>query len=161
MRGSYRPHVTDHQSFSLPQIAVSVDVVVFTRREGRLMVVLVERGNEPYRGSWALPGGFVEVDEDLPEAAVRELAEETGIELSSSQLSQLGAYGKPGRDPRMRVVSIVYNAFVDDLADPVGGSDAASSRLVPVDEALGGDVELAFDHREILAHAVSEAFPSD
>ena len=94
------------------------------------MVVLVERGNEPYRGSWALPGGFVEVDEDLPEAAVRELAEETGIELSSSQLSQLGAYGKPGRDPRMRVVSIVYYAFVDDLADPVGGSDAASSRLV-------------------------------
>jgi 8-oxo-dGTP diphosphatase len=137
-----------------------VDVVLFTRREGRLMVALVERGNEPFRGSWALPGGFVEADEDLPEAAVRELAEETGVELSPSQLTELGAYGKPGRDPRMRVVSIVFRAFVDDLAEPVGGSDAAASRLVPVEEALGELFDLAFDHRDILRDAVSRTVSS-
>jgi len=116
------------------------------------MVVLIERANEPFRGRLALPGGFVEHDEDLPEAATRELAEETGLRVPPRALRQLGAYGAPGRDPRMRVVSIVYWTVVDDLPDPVAGSDAAASRLVAVDRALE-EGRLAFDHREILHDA--------
>jgi len=140
-----------------PRIAVSVDVAVFTERDGRPMVVLIERGNEPHEGSWALPGGFVELDEDLPDAASRELAEETGLVVPPSALTQVGAYGAPGRDPRMRVVSVLHWAFVPGLTDPVGGSDAASSRLVPVEEALSDRFELAFDHPIVLRDAVAAA----
>jgi 8-oxo-dGTP diphosphatase len=138
-------------------MAVTVDVALFTNRDGESHVVLIERGNEPYRGTWALPGGFVEVDEDLPVAAVRELEEETGLDVPSAALRQVGAYGAPGRDPRMRVVDVLYWAFVPDLPDPVGGSDAASSRLVPVAQAISEDFELAFDHPVILRDAIEAA----
>ncbi|MGH3649909.1 MAG: NUDIX domain-containing protein [Acidimicrobiia bacterium] len=135
------------------RIAVTVDVAVFTIREGRAMLALVERGNDPYRGMLALPGGFVDETEELDAAAARELGEETGLVVPVDSLIQLGAYGAPGRDPRGRTVSIVYWALVADLADPVGGSDAADSRLVPVDEAL--TIPLAFDHSVILTDAVA------
>lgn len=141
----------------LPPIALSVDAVIFTIRDGKRMVVLVRRRNPPYQGAWALPGGMVEADEDLPEAAARELAEETGLEVPALMLTQLGAYGAPGRDPRMRVVSVVFWAMVPDLADPVGGSDAASAGLVPLDQALSDDFKLAFDHDRILADALNAA----
>lgn len=137
----------------LPRIAVTVDAAIFSVRDNEAVVILVERGNEPFRGMLALPGGFVEEEEDLAEAASRELAEETGLVVAAPSLTQLGAYGSPGRDPRMRVVSIVFWAFVDDVADPVGGSDAAASRMVSVDEALGEGLDLAFDHRRILRDA--------
>lgn len=137
---------------NLPRIGVTADAVVFTKRDGVAIVVLIERANEPFRGRLALPGGFVEHDEDLPEAAARELAEETGLVVPTTALRQLGAYGAPGRDPRMRVVSIVYWAVVDDLPDPVAGSDAAASRLMAVDQALEEE-RLAFDHRQILRDA--------
>ena len=140
-----------------PHIAVSVDVAVFTERDGRPMVVLIERGNEPYEGSWALPGGFVEIDEDLPDAASRELAEETGLVVPPSALTQVGAYGAPGRDPRMRVVSVLHWAFVPGLKDPVGGSDAAASKLIPVEEALTDQFAMAFDHPIVLRDAVAAA----
>lgn len=136
-----------------PEIAVTVDAVIFTQRDGEEMVLLIERGNEPFQGSWALPGGFVETDEDLVTAAVRELGEETGLEVDTDALTQLGAYGRPGRDPRMRTVSIVYWGRVPDSSDPVGGSDAASSRWVPVAEATEKTFALAFDHDLILADA--------
>lgn len=139
--------------FELPNIAVTVDAVVFTRRSGTDMVALIERGSTPFQGSWALPGGFVETEEDLPEAAARELVEETGLSLSAGSLHQLGAYGRPGRDPRMRTVSIVYWARIPDPGDPVGASDAASSSWIPVDEALADDFALAFDHHSILDDA--------
>ena len=147
----------DTGEFRIPPIALSVDAVIFTIRNGQSMVALVRRGNPPYLGDWALPGGLVEVDEDLAEAAARELAEETGLEVPISRLNQLGVYGAPRRDPRMRVVSVVFWAMVPDLADPVGGTDAASASLVEVEEVLGEDFELAFDHDRILADAVEAA----
>lgn len=139
--------------FERPEIAVTVDAAIFTQRDGQAMVVLVERANDPFAGSWALPGGFVETEEGLAEAAARELVEETGLEVPAPALIQLGAYGEPGRDPRMRTVSVVFWANVADLPDPVGGSDAASSSLIPVGEALGDDFALAFDHDLILTEA--------
>ena len=149
--------MTGSQRFERPEIAVTVDAVVFTERNGREVVALIERGSDPFRGSWALPGGFVETEEDLAEAASRELAEETGLEVSAASLLQLGAYGSPGRDPRMRTVSIVYWIRLPDPGELVGGSDAAASSWVPVDEALGHDFSMAFDHRLILADAKEAA----
>jgi 8-oxo-dGTP diphosphatase len=142
----------DYDPGAYPPFAVTADTAVFTRRDGRLCILMIERGSEPYLGRWALPGGFVDIDEDLPAAAVRELAEETGID--AVDLRQLGAYGTPDRDPRMRVVSVVFWTFLDDVGEPKGGDDAADAFLVPVDEALADPERLAFDHHRILADAV-------
>lgn len=139
--------------FEPPAIAVTVDAVVLTERDRTELVTLVKRRNDPFRGSWALPGGFVEVDEDLPAAASRELEEETGLRVPPGTMSQLGAYGAPGRDPRMRTVSIVYWARIVDPGNPIGGSDAAASSWIPVADALEGR-SLAFDHDLILRDAV-------
>ena len=132
-------------------IAVTVDVVALTIREGRLHVLLVERGEHPYAGRRALPGGFVR-DEELDQAALRELAEETGLRpeegpLDRVHLEQLSTFGDPGRDPRMRVVSIAYLAFAPSLPDPRSGGDASAAGWFPVQEVT----DLAFDHSEILA----------
>jgi 8-oxo-dGTP diphosphatase len=140
-----------------PLMAVTVDVAVFTERQGRPMVALIQRANEPYRGAWALPGGFVELDEDLADAAIRELAEETGLEVPADRLTQIAAYGTPDRDPRMRVVTVSFWAHVADLPDPMGSSDAAASRLIPLDEATAPGFELAFDHPVILGDAIEAA----
>ncbi|MGF1618518.1 MAG: NUDIX domain-containing protein [Acidimicrobiia bacterium] len=143
----------DYDSGTYPPFAVTADTAVFTRIDGRLCVLMIERGSEPYLGRWALPGGFVDIDEDLPVAAVRELAEETGID--AVDLRQLGAYGAPDRDPRMRVVSVVFWTFLDDLGDPDGGDDAADAFLVPIDEVLADPSRLAFDHHQVLMDAVA------
>ena len=136
--------------------AVTVDIVLVTVVQRRLKVLLIQRGNPPYEGAWALPGGFVEPDEDLAEAAARELREETGIGVKLDSLRQVGAYGHPDRDPRMRVVTVAYGAIVERLAEaPRGGSDAAHAGLVPVAEVQSGRVTLAFDHRQIVEDAVS------
>jgi 8-oxo-dGTP diphosphatase len=136
---------------------VTVDLVVLTIRGGRLQVLVVERGEEPYVGQLALPGGFVRPNEDLPTAAARELAEETGIAESTSHLEQLATYGRPDRDPRMRVVSVAYLGLVPDLPDPVAGTDAAASRFMSVDPLLKRPRRLAFDHGTILADGVERA----
>ena len=141
------------------RFAVTVDLAVFTIRQGVLCVLLVERGNEPFRGHWALPGGFVGVEESVEDAAWRELAEETGVQRFPGHLEQLATYGEPGRDPRMRVVSVAHLAFAPDLPDPTAGSDAAGARWWPVDDlGLAGGVpeapELAFDHAQILRDAL-------
>jgi 8-oxo-dGTP diphosphatase len=102
---------------------------------------------------WAIPGGFKRSTETLGEAAKRELAEETGVD-SASLLTQLGAYGDPGRDPRMSVVTVGYLAVLREVGAPVAGTDAASAALVPVSEALNGKNELAFDHARIVRDAV-------
>lgn len=146
------PPVYDPSRF--PPFAVTADVAILGSREGRLSVVLVQRANEPYRGRWALPGGFVDVDEDLAPAALRELREETGLEPAG--LTQLGAYGAPDRDPRMRVVTVVFWAFVDVLNTPVSGDDAADARIWDLDEVIANPDMLAFDHHRILGDVRSE-----
>ena len=145
----------DYDPSAFPPFAVTADTVVFTHRDDRLMVVLVQRGNEPFQGRWVLPGGFVGPDEDLEPAAVRELAEETGLEVSG--LSQLGAYGAPDRDPRMRVVTVVYWTLEDELGQMTAASDAAEARLWPVEDVLSDPQFLAFDHHRILTDAVQVA----
>ena len=113
-------------------VLVAVDLVVLTVRSGELSALAVRRGIEPYRGRWALPGGFVEPGEDLADAAVRELGEEAGIGRLRPHLEQLATYGAPDRDPRGRVVSVAYLALVPDPGDPVAGSDAADAAWRPV-----------------------------
>ena len=139
---------------SFPPVAVTVDIVLFTIRSGALQVLLIERGIEPFLGSWALPGGFVLPEEDLDTAAARELAEETGIGTGAAYLEQLATYGDPDRDPRMRVVTVAYWAVCARVPPLVGGSDAARAELIPVSRIEADDIELAFDHRRIAAYAV-------
>lgn len=142
---------------AFPRVAVTVDVVVLTLHE-RLEVLLVERAADPWRGCWALPGGFVRPDETLEEAAARELREETGVD-ASAHLEQIRAYGDPGRDPRMRVVTISYLAVLPEIGAVTAGTDAARAEVVAVDELLGPNPsrQLAFDHDIILADAVEHA----
>jgi 8-oxo-dGTP diphosphatase len=135
--------------------AVTVDLVVLTVRRAELCALLVRRGVPPYQGRWALPGGFVNPDEDLPDAAVRELAEETGLRDPAGHLEQLATYGRPGRDPRGRVVTVAYLALLPDLPTPVAGTDAAAADWVPLSAAHPD--RLAFDHDRILADGVERA----
>ena len=148
---SYDPDSYDAAAY--PAFAVTVDLTLFTVRAGRLCALLIRRGAQPYAGAWALPGGFVGAAEDLAAAAERELAEETGVARFGGHLEQLATYGRPGRDPRMRVVSVAYLAFAPDLPDPQAGSDAADARWWAIEELLAGATgpQLAFDHPAILA----------
>ncbi|MEV0565092.1 NUDIX domain-containing protein [Dactylosporangium sp. NPDC050588] len=132
--------------------AVTVDLVMLTIRDGALSVLLIRRAIPPFQGGYALPGGFVLPDEDLGEAAERELVEETGLR-GAGHLEQLGSYGAPGRDPRGRVVTVAYLALLPDAPAPRAGSDAAAADWVPL-EGLPG---LAFDHDRILADGVERA----
>lgn len=139
-----------YDKYAYEPFAVTVDLAVLTIRAGALHVLLVERGQEPYAGRWALPGGFVLPDESAETAARRELAEETGLsDVSGPPLEQLRTYSEPDRDPRMRVVSVAFTALLPDLPEPLGGGDAAQARWVPY--ASAGP--LAFDHDRILADA--------
>jgi len=140
-----------------PRFAVTADLVVLTVRGEQLRVLLVRRGSPPYQGRWALPGGFVRPDENLGQAAARELAEETGLADLPVHLEQLASYGDPERDPRMRVVTVAYLALGPDLPDPVAGTDAAAAEWIAVDEVLAGRRPLAFDHGRILADGVERA----
>ena len=144
---------TSYDPTQFPPFAVTVDVVVLTVAKGRLQVLLVQRGVDPFAGMWAIPGGFKRPEETLDEAARRELEEETGVD-GASFFRQFGTYGDPGRDPRMNVVTVAYVALIRDIGTPAASTDAAAAALMPVDDALGGRLELAFDHATILRDAV-------
>lgn len=137
-------------SYEYPRPALTVDIVIFTLRDELLHVLLIQRADEPFAGMWALPGGFVNIDESLEDAACRELDEETG--LKPAYLEQLYTYGAPARDPRGRTVTVAYFALTPASA-PIrseGGSDARQARWFAIDELP----RLAFDHSEILAYAL-------
>ena len=136
-----------------PAFAVTVDVVLLTMAEGLLHALLVCRGEAPFEGMWAIPGGFKRPTETLDEAAKRELVEETGVD-AASLLTQFGAYGDPERDPRMNVVTVAYLAVLRDVGGVAGGSDAAAAALIPVSDVLNGKVVLAFDHLRIVRDAI-------
>jgi 8-oxo-dGTP diphosphatase len=141
------------RKLAYPPFAVAVDLVILTVREGSLQALLVERGEEPFEGQLALPGGFVRPNEDLEGAATRELMEETGIEVA--HLEQLASYGDPKRDPRMRVVSVAYLALSPELPTPTAGTDAAAADWYSVSGLTRR--HLAFDHKHILRDAVERA----
>ena len=139
-----------------PAFAVTVDVVILTMAEGALHVLLVRRGEEPFQGMWAIPGGFKRPSETLDEAAKRELREETSVD-AASLLTQFGAYGDPERDPRMNVVTVAYLAVLRDVGSVVAGTDAADAALVPVHDVVNGRIPLAFDHLRIARDAIERA----
>lgn len=146
------------EPWTIPSVAIAVDLAVLTIRADKLNILLVTRGIDPYQGKLALPGGFLcSDDEDIDVAAARELAEETGLSASDLHLEQLRTYGAPGRDPRQRVVTICYLALMSDLPFPRGGGDARAAQWVPVDHALALKRQLAFDHAQIIADAVERA----
>lgn len=135
-------------TYDYPHPAVTVDIAIFSLRNDALNVLLIKRAGEPFRGEWALPGGFVEIDESLEHAAARELKEETGVD--AGYLEQLYTYGQPDRDPRERVISVAYFALIpSDQIELKAASDAEGVGWFEIDRVPG----LAFDHARILTMA--------
>jgi len=142
--------VANQHCYQYPHPAVTTDVAVFTIRDQQLTLLLVQRAGEPYQGMWALPGGFLDIDEDLEACAKRELEEETGI--SGVYLEQLYTFGMPNRDPRERIISVTYYALVpSDRLQLKAASDAADAQWFTLDQMP----PLAFDHQQIIALAQS------
>jgi len=134
-------------TYKYPRPAVTADCVVMTR-ESEPQVLLIQRGIEPFKGCWAFPGGFMNMDETTEQCAIRELKEETGLHVS--ELHQIGAYSKVDRDPRGRTVTVAYLAIVDAPVTVTGQDDAAKAEWFPID-ALP---PLAFDHEDIMRDAI-------
>jgi 8-oxo-dGTP diphosphatase len=128
-------------TYSYPRPAVTVDAILVSPQNS---VLLIERGREPFKGKWALPGGFIDMDEELEIACKRELEEETGIRVG--ELKQFRAYGGVNRDPRHRTISVLFYTFTDNELIAYAGDDAAKAQWFPLNQLP----ELAFDHRQIL-----------
>lgn len=136
-------------TYKYPRPAVTADCVVITSEE-EPRVLLIERGEEPFKGCWAIPGGFLNMDETTEQCAIRELEEETGLKIDKAK--QIGAYCKVDRDPRGRTISVAYLAIVERPVEVSGQDDAAKAKWFPVN-ALP---PLAFDHDEIMADAMTK-----
>ncbi|HKV37605.1 MAG TPA: NUDIX hydrolase [Blastocatellia bacterium] len=136
--------------YDYPRPAVTVDIVLFRGTGSQMEVLLIQRGRQPFLGMWALPGGFVDENEALEDAALRELEEETS--LTGVQLTQIGAFGDPGRDPRGHSVGIAFLGFVDQKSVPVAGDDASNVSWLPAHHLP----PLAFDHAMILGVALKQ-----
>lgn len=127
--------------------AITVDIAVLNWIDSTLKLLLIQRKNDPYKNRWALPGGFIELDETLVESAARELEEETG--LKGLTLEQIGTFGDPGRDPRGRTLTVLYRTIVTDFNQEVQGmDDAKDARWYSLNELP----ELAFDHSQIISY---------
>ncbi len=138
-------------TYKYPRPSVTVDIIVFCLIESEWKILLINRGREPFINMWALPGGFVDIDEDLLTAARRELKEETN--LSIDNLTQFGAYGDIGRDPRGRTISIVYYAKINKTEDQIiAGDDAKKAGWFSIRELPG----LAFDHYNIINDSIEK-----
>ena len=130
--------------YEYPRPAVSVDVIVSRMIEGEEHILLIQRKHDPYQGSWALPGGFLDMDETLEQAAARELKEETCLDALS--VCQIGTFSAVDRDPRSRVITTAFEATIDPVQTPIAADDAADWQW----KNLNSEFELAFDHAEIL-----------
>ena len=134
-------------TYEYPRPAVTADCVVITK-EKEPKVLLIQRGNDPFKGCWAFPGGFINMDETIEQCAVRELEEETGLKVSNIQ--QIGAYSKVDRDPRGRTVTVAYLALIDNAEKVKGLDDAAKAQWFSLSQLP----KLAFDHEDIMADAL-------
>ena len=135
-------------TYKYPRPAVTADCVVITK-EAEPKVLLIQRGGEPFKGCWAFPGGFMNMDETTEQCAIRDLEEETGLQVSNVIL--IGAYSKVDRDPRGRTISVAYLAIVDSSLEVTGQDDAAKAEWWP----LSALPQLAFDHEEIMRDAIA------
>ena len=133
--------------YDYPRPAVTADSVVIAN-EKEPKALLIQRGNEPFKGQWALPGGFLNMDETTEQCAVRELEEETGLKVT--EIKQIGAYSKVDRDPRGRTITVAYLAIIDKVENVKGLDDAAKAQWFPISNLP----KLAFDHEEIMRDAI-------
>jgi 8-oxo-dGTP diphosphatase len=131
-------------TYNYPRAALTVDALVFVKEENSVFVLLIERGREPFKNKWALPGGFIEMDETLETSCKRELLEETGLVVD--KMTQFKTYDAIDRDPRHRTISVIYYAELKEKQHVKGGDDATRAEWFPVSDLP----ELAFDHRQIL-----------
>ena len=135
-------------TYKYPRPAVTADCIVMTR-ESEPQVLLIQRGHEPFKGCWAFPGGFMNMDETTEQCAIRELEEETGLKVNN--LHQIGAYSKVDRDPRGRTVTVAYLAIIETPIEVLGQDDAAKAQWFPISKLPA----LAFDHDEIMKDAIA------
>ena len=138
--------------YDWPRPMVAVDAAVFGFFAGKVKLLLVERRNEPFKGKWCLPGGFVNIDEELKEAVARELSEETG--LTGVRLEQIHTFGRCGRDPRGRVITVTYMGIVGENKTTVeAGDDAAKAQWFDIEQV---PQDLAFDHQKVVKFAIEK-----
>ena len=151
--------------YEFPRPSVTADIVVIYREYNGIgfeyppEVLLIRRKNDPFKGCWALPGGFMDIEESLAETAARELEEETGLKIDIRRLDLIGIYDEPNRDVRSRVISAAYIVELVEKPAVQAGDDAQEAEWFKIDEILDGQIQLAFDHTAIVKDAIYELEP--
>lgn len=139
-------------AYKYPRPAVCVDIIVFYKIHNQTFILLIQRKHQPFQNCWALPGGFIEMNETLEQSAMRELFEETGLKTES--LEQFATYGNPNRDPRGRTISVVFYKLLENKIDVNAGDDAANAKWFSILELPS----LAFDHNKIIEDFINDKF---